>query len=150
MLTFEEMRTLYASSWEIWKRNREMNDAFQKHLYHHGLIKWFSEIKCSSQTMHAFLLQYSHAFRDRLTSRLRRVKTEAHFLLTLNASLPWFFVQLDFYAYCTQKFAIMWLQKHARDIVNFSKFILPQSQVPGTLTFVRSDDSTEDFGMVAQ
>ena len=36
---------------------------------------------------------------------LRRVETKSRFCRTLYASLPWFCVQLDFYAYNTQKFA---------------------------------------------
>ena len=41
-----------------------------------------------------------------LISSLRRVATEARFVSTLYASFPWFCVQLDFYAYYTQKFAL--------------------------------------------
>ena len=37
---------------------------------------------------------------------LRRIETESGFLRMLCASLPWFCVQLDFYAYYTQKFAL--------------------------------------------
>ena len=69
---FEEVRTLYASGWEIcvqkfgnvYQQNRETNGAFQKHLYDD---QRFSELlKGCSQTMRAFLAQYSRAFRDRL------------------------------------------------------------------------------------
>ena len=48
-----------------YRRNRETNGAFQRHLF--TTIKRFSEIlKCCSQTMRAFLSQYSRPFRDRL------------------------------------------------------------------------------------
>ena len=40
---------------------------------------------------------------------LRCVETQLSFLHTLYALLPWFCIQLDFYAYHTQKFALMQL-----------------------------------------
>ena len=45
-------------------------------------------------------------FHTILVRLLRRVETESRFLRTLHASLPWFCAQLEFYAYCTQKFAL--------------------------------------------
>ena len=47
-----------------------------------------------------------------LTSNLRRVKIQTRFLRALYASLPWFCVQLDLYAYYTQKFALKRQQNH--------------------------------------
>ena len=55
-----------------------------------------------------------------LMCSLRRVETEPRFLRTLYASLPWFCVQLDFYAYCTQKFALRRPLQAAREIWNWS------------------------------
>ena len=64
-----------------------------------GFIERFSEIKCSSKTMRAFLSQYSLVPSVNIpeTRFLRR---------GLYASLPWFCVQQDFYAYHTQTFAL--------------------------------------------
>ena len=78
------------------KRSRETNASFQ-----------FSKI-CSSQTMRAYL-SYTGVCSVIVCVMfcLRRVETEDRFFLrTLYASLPWICVQRDFYAYCTQKFAL--------------------------------------------
>ena len=58
----------------------------------------FREIKCS-QTMHASMCS-RHVLFGTTESRF------FFFLRTLYTSLPWFCVQLDFYAYHTQKFAL--------------------------------------------
>ena len=53
-----------------------------------------SERKCSSRTMQAFPSNTSMSF----------FETESRFLRALYASLPWFCVQLEFYAYYTHEF----------------------------------------------
>ena len=73
-LAFEEMRTPYASGWEICiqkfgnayqRKEIEKRMAHFKSTFTTWFIKRFSEIKCS-QTTRAFLSPYSRAFRYRL------------------------------------------------------------------------------------
>ena len=105
-LVLEVFRS-YASEREIcvekfgnaYRRNREMNSTFQKHLFHHQTIQLNIEI----------LLLSFHNTRVpsmivSLMCSLGCVETEYHFLCTLYASLPLFCVQLDFYVCYLQKF----------------------------------------------
>ena len=89
------------------KRNRETNCALQKHRYHqvHQMIQRNT---------------YLSAFHDltpycMCTCSLRPVESKCHFLHMLYASLPWFCIQVDFYAWYAQKFALLqpwnWGQK---------------------------------------
>ena len=99
-LTFEEIRTPYASGREIWvqrfgnayQRNREMNDAFQKHLY--DSAKKRSSRRCALSRRN---IRVSSVIVCIVCSS-RRFETESRFLRTLYTSLPWFCVELSFYA----------------------------------------------------
>ena len=95
-LAFVELRTPYASEWEICVQkfgNAHQRKEKGKRMTHFkstsctGFIKRFSEVKCCSQAMRAFLSKYSSVIRPRPI-----------FLRTPCASLPWFCVQLDFHA----------------------------------------------------
>ena len=86
-LAFEEMRTPYTSRREICVQkfqNAYQRKQIEKRMMHSestfGFVKRFSEIKCSSQMMHAFLSQYSCAFRDRLCHVLFCAETEARLI----------------------------------------------------------------------
>ena len=94
-----------------WTRNLQMHtNEIEKQMAHFNctspIIKWFSEIlKCFLQMMRAsftILTCLPWSFASCV------VETEFRFLRTLYASLPWFCVQLDFYAYYTQKFLLTW------------------------------------------
>ena len=83
-------------------------------------------MKCCSQTMCAFLSQYSRAFRD---GSLMRVETESRFLRTPYALLPWFCVQLHFYAYYAQKFALTRPLPHEMNTVTWWRALTNGSDV---------------------
>ena len=112
-LTFEEMRTPYASRRESciqkfgnayqWKEIDKRMPHF-KSTFTTKFIKWLSEIKCYSQTMCTFL-SHTRMFRDHFRHVL--FETRWDWLRTLHVSPPWFCVQLDFYVYHTQKFACL-------------------------------------------
>ena len=123
-LAFEEMRTPYASGREICVQ--KFGNAYQRN--ERDSAKWMARFKstfatitqvsdileCCSQTRFPFTilacLPWSFA-----SCSLRPVETEFRFLRTLYAWLPWFCVQLDFYAYHTQKFALTRpLEPHGR------------------------------------
>ena len=89
------------------KRNGETNDAFQKHLYHpaHQTIQRNKTLFANDVRFPFTILECDH-FPYVVQDMLRSIKSR--FLCTLYASLPWFCVQLGFYAYycMTQKFTL--------------------------------------------
>ena len=88
------------------RRNREMSGAFRKHLYHHQRIQRNTEMLFSNDARFFFHSARVPSVIVCLVCSLRCVETDSRFLSTLYASLPWIFVQLDFYAYHTQKCAL--------------------------------------------
>ena len=96
-LAFEEMHTPYASGRTTCVH---FGNAYQRK----EVEETIEQKKSSSQTMRAFLSQYSSGFRDCVFWGVLRPSPT--FLRTLYASLPWFCVELDFYAYFSQKCAL--------------------------------------------
>ena len=120
-LAFEEMRTPYASGRGIcvqkfgnvyqWKEIDKQMLHF-KSTFTTKFIKRFSEIKCSSQIMHAFL-SHTRMFQLFASCFVWDVLGPSPVLFCvciLHTSLPWFSIQLHFYEQYmyTQKFASTW------------------------------------------
>ena len=108
-LAFEEMHTPYASGREICVQ--KVGNAYQwkeieKRMTNFKSTSQRSKMFCANDARFPFT--YSCMFRDRLRHVLFETCWDRvpFFLRTLYASLPRLCVQLDFYAYYTQKFAL--------------------------------------------
>ena len=94
-------RNLHIKIWKLpAKRNRETSDTFLKY-FTIGFIKWFTQWNEMFFANTCLPWSFTSCF-------VWDVLRPSHFLRTLYASLPWFCVQLDFYAYSMQKFALTW------------------------------------------
>ena len=81
-----------------YRRNRETNGAFQKHLYHHQRIQRNTEMLFANDLRFPITILACLPWLF-ASCVVWDVETGSRFLRTLCASLPWFCVQLDFYAY---------------------------------------------------
>ena len=95
----------YKKFGNVYQQNRETDGAFQKHFYHHQTIQQNTKMLFANDASFPFTIL---ACLPRSFASCVVDETDSRFLRTLYASLPWFCIQLDFYAYYTQKSALTW------------------------------------------
>ena len=136
-LTFEEMRTSYASGREICIQ--ELGNTYQRKEIEKGMPHFKSIFQIQrNKTFFANDALFPVTVCSVIGCVMCWDRAPFSFLRTLYASLSWFCVQLDFYVYYTQKFAL------TRPLYSF------QNSTIGTLltTVDAADEDIDSNGMV--